>query len=61
MRVLNDVKVFMISTECFWSEIVEHERGYRAQFADVRSLDKIIDGDRARPYRAGAIYAVEGK
>lgn len=26
-----------------WGEVYEHERGYRAQFARVRSLDCIID------------------
>jgi hypothetical protein len=60
-RVLKDVKVVMISAECFWSDIVERDRGYRVQFADVRSLDKIIGGDRARPDRACEIYGVEGK
>jgi hypothetical protein len=35
--------------------------GYRAQFPNVRSLDKIIYGDRARPDRPREIYGVEGK
>lgn len=26
-----------------WGEIVEHQKGYRAQFASVRSLDRIIN------------------
>lgn len=33
-RSLNDVKVFMTR-----SEIVEHDRNYRAQFADAKTLE----------------------
>jgi ParB-like chromosome segregation protein Spo0J len=39
----------MISAECFWSEIAEHKRGYRAQFAD-----------RLRPINQAAVERLAG-
>ena len=32
---------FVAGTICMWGEVVEHEHGYRAQFAKVRSLDDL--------------------
>lgn len=35
---------FIIGTVALWGEVVEHERGYRAEFAKVRSFDAVQHG-----------------
>ena len=50
------VQTIMISRECFWNDIVERDRSYPALFTGVRSLNSIIDGDRARPDLLREIY-----
>ena len=42
--------VFVLGTVALWGQVVEHERGYRAQFARIKSLDTIYpryDAQRA--------------
>lgn len=36
---------FVLGTVQLWGEVVEHERGYRASFAKIKSLDHMINPD----------------
>jgi hypothetical protein len=36
---------FAIGTIALWGEIVEHERGYRAEFAKIASIDRVDGAD----------------
>lgn len=43
-----DASAFVSGTVRLWGDVVEHEFGYRAEFAKLHSLDKIYgDGDLA--------------
>lgn len=33
---------FVIGTVALWGEVIEHERGYRAEFAKIQSLDEVV-------------------
>lgn len=37
--------VFAIGTVALWGEVIEHEHGYRAEYAKIASLDHIIGAD----------------
>lgn len=44
-----------------WGDIVEHERGYRAEFGQIKSLDGITDGDTELLARLRKRYGVGGR
>jgi hypothetical protein len=53
---------FVFGTVALWGEVVEHERGYRAEFAKIVSLDSIVgliehEATRAL-YRVRARYGI---
>lgn len=50
--------IFAIGTVHLWGEIVEHERGYRAQFGKIASLDRISGGDASILQTLHARYGV---
>lgn len=41
MRYTAPLPVFIIGTVALWGEIIEHEFGYRAEFAKIKSLDTV--------------------
>jgi hypothetical protein len=50
IRIIDDSWVtpktpFAIGTIALWGEIVEHERGYRAEFGKIASIDRITGSD----------------
>ena len=39
------VGCFVLGTVQLWGEVIEHERGYRASFAKIKSLDAMFNPD----------------
>lgn len=44
-----------------WGEIIEHEKGYRAEFAAIKSLDGIMSGDKEALEELRKFYGVSGR
>ena len=42
---LNETKTLVRGTIKMWGEVVEHDTGYRAEFAKIVSLDEVATGE----------------
>jgi hypothetical protein len=47
-----------IGTVALWGEIVEHERGYRAEFAKIVGIDRVTSDDPRQLYRLRKRYGL---
>ena len=54
--------IIVIGTVNLWGEIVEHDRGYRAEFAKIKTLDSVVGGgEHAVLIALRKYYGVGGK
>lgn len=55
-QAMENKNIYVVGSVWLWGEIVEHERGYRAEFASMRSIDYMtswpVDEDVCRPFKA---------
>lgn len=52
----------VIGTVSLWGEIVEHDKGYRAEFARIKTLDSVVGGgEHAILVALRKYYGVQGK